>query len=151
MDLKFGLICTLAAVFHWKIPGCFNYFDIKCLIKQYKRYRVIPQLPPTVANLVLKYGTDVVSNLQTVVWLGLPESFVHNLALSFAHKPSSKVCPMSFHLERHFCLILNWNFTWNDIFLHIFLVNDSIRLFANSENNETLLYDISHLLLLPAP
>ena len=21
--------------------------------------------------------------------------------------PSSKVCPMSFHLERHFCLILN--------------------------------------------
>ena len=44
--------------------------------------------------------------------------------------PSSKVCPMSFHLERHFCLILNWNFTWNDIFLHIFLVNDSIRLFA---------------------
>ena len=30
-------------------------------------------------------------------------------------------------------------------------VNDSIRLFANSENNETLLYDISHLLLLPAP
>ena len=38
-----------------------------------------------VNNLVLKYGTDVVSNLQTVVWLGLPESFVHNLALSFAH------------------------------------------------------------------
>ena len=37
-------------------------------------------------NLVLKYGTDVVPNLQTVVWLGLPESFVHNLALSFAHK-----------------------------------------------------------------
>ena len=26
--------------------------------------------------LVLKYGTDVVPNLQTVVWLGLPESFV---------------------------------------------------------------------------
>ena len=36
--------------------------------------------------LVLKYGTDVVPNLQTVVWLGLPESFVHNLALSFVHK-----------------------------------------------------------------
>ena len=36
--------------------------------------------------LVLKYGTDVVPNLQTVVWLGLPGSFVHNLALSFAHK-----------------------------------------------------------------
>ena len=40
----------------------------------------------TITSLVLKYGTDVVSNLQTVVWLGLPESFVHNLALSFAHK-----------------------------------------------------------------
>ena len=37
-------------------------------------------------GLVLKYGTDVVPNSQTVVWLGLPESFVHNLALSFAHK-----------------------------------------------------------------
>ena len=37
-------------------------------------------------TLVLKYGTDVVPNLQTVVWLGLPESFVHNLALSFAQK-----------------------------------------------------------------
>ena len=36
--------------------------------------------------LVLKYGTDVIPNLQTVVWLGLAESFVHNLALSFAHK-----------------------------------------------------------------
>ena len=36
--------------------------------------------------LVLKYGTDVVPNLQTVVWLGLPESFVYNLARSFAHK-----------------------------------------------------------------
>ena len=36
--------------------------------------------------LVLKYGTDVVPNLQTVIWLGLPESFVHNLALSFAQK-----------------------------------------------------------------
>ena len=38
------------------------------------------------AALVLKYGTDVIPNLQTVVWLGLPESFVHNLALSFALK-----------------------------------------------------------------
>ena len=65
--------------------------------------------------------------------------------------PSSKVCPMSFHLERHFCLICTCNFTWNNIFLHIFLVNDSIRLFTNSQTNETLLYDISHLLLLPAP
>ena len=36
--------------------------------------------------LVLKHGTDVVPNLKTVVWLGLPESFVHNLALSFAQK-----------------------------------------------------------------
>ena len=71
--------------------------------------------------------------------------------MAMIYTPSSKVCPMLFHLERHFCLILNWNFTWNDIFLHIFLVNDSIRLFANSENKETVLYDISHLLLLPAP
>ena len=39
-----------------------------------------------ITNLVLKYGTDVVPNLQTVVWLGLPESFVHNLALPFAQK-----------------------------------------------------------------
>ena len=51
--------------------------------------------------------------------------------------PSSKVCPMSFHLEWHFCLISTWNFTWN-IFIHIFLINDSIQLFANSETNETL-------------
>ena len=39
-----------------------------------------------VTTLVLKYGTDVVSNPQTVVWPGLSESFVHNQALSFAHK-----------------------------------------------------------------
>ena len=44
-----------------------------------------------IRGLVLKYGTDVVPNLQTVVWLGLPESFVHNLALSFAHKHLSLV------------------------------------------------------------
>ena len=31
------------------------------------------------AQVSLKYGTDV-------IWIGLPESFVHNLALSFAHK-----------------------------------------------------------------
>ena len=30
--------------------------------------------------LVLKYGTDVVPNPQTVIWLGLSESFEHNLA-----------------------------------------------------------------------
>ena len=41
---------------------------------------------PVREGLVLKYGTDVVPNLQTVIWLGLPESFVHNLALSFDHK-----------------------------------------------------------------
>ena len=36
------LICTLAAVFHRKISGCVNYFDnIKCLIKQYKRYNAV--------------------------------------------------------------------------------------------------------------
>ena len=94
----------------------------------------------TIFNLQANILTtkDILSNLE--------ERYI-----SFPDSPSSKVCPMSFHLERHFCLILNWNLTWNDIFLHIFLVNDSIRLFANSENNETLLYDISHLLLLPAP
>ena len=48
-----------------------------------KQTNSAPSVPLT---LVLKYGTDVVPNLQTVVWLGLPESFVHNLALSFAHK-----------------------------------------------------------------
>ena len=37
-------------------------------------------------TLVLKYVTDVVPNLQTVIWLGLSESFVHNLALSFAYE-----------------------------------------------------------------
>ena len=34
--------------------------------------------------LILKYVTDVVPNLQTVIWFALSESFVHNLALSFA-------------------------------------------------------------------
>ena len=47
--------------------------------------------PDSHSTLVLKYGTDVVPNLQTVVWQGLPESFVHNLALSFAHKHLSLV------------------------------------------------------------
>ena len=29
----------LGTHYHWKIPGCVNYFDnIKCLIKHYKRY-----------------------------------------------------------------------------------------------------------------
>ena len=41
--------------------------------------------------LVLKYGTDVIPNPQTGVWLGWPESFVHNLAMSFAHKHLSLV------------------------------------------------------------
>ena len=52
---------------YWR--QCFNDFceinkitDAQTLIKLFR-------------SLVLKYGTDVVSNLQTVVWLGLPESF----------------------------------------------------------------------------
>ena len=44
------------------------------------------------AFLVLKYVTDVVPNLQTVVWFGLSESFVHNLALSFAQPLLIVVC-----------------------------------------------------------
>ena len=40
---------------------------------------------------------------------------------------------------------LHLKFTSNDIFFHIFLVNNSIQLFANSETNKTLLYDISYI------
>ena len=75
-----------------------------------------------------------------------PTCFFLNKTLVFASPcywmPSSKVYLMSFHLKMkwHFCL---WNFTWNDI-LYIFLVNDTIRLFTNSQTNETLLYGISH-------
>ena len=42
---------------------------------------------PARQPLVLKYVTDVVPNLQTVVWLGLSESFVHTA------QPGTVVCP----------------------------------------------------------
>ena len=92
-------------------------------------------------NTKFKDITLVPKNVIRARWVNFNNSAILGLYCE-VYKPSSKVCPMSFHLELNFCLIWNWNFTWNDIFLHTFMVNDSIRLFTKSQTNETLLYDI---------